>query len=166
MFLSIVLFISASSFSAYLIKATTTVFGEINFDIVYSYNADNSHKASVEEVYNVLRSVDGVTDSSYSVRYYPYFSQIKTTDLDSEYSDHLTRNDNNSMEEEFRSINIQYIFMNDEAYESYLAAEHIEKDAIYNEEELPAIVYDYTKQYNSYDGRYYTLRCLTEVIIH
>ena len=160
LFLSIVLFISASSFSAYLIKANTTVFGEINFDIVYSYNADNSHKASVEEVYNVLRSVDGVTDSSYSVRYYPYFSQIKTTDLDSEYSDHLTRNDNNSMEEEFRSINIQYIFMNDEAYESYLAAEHIEKDAIYNEEELPAIVYDYTKQYNSYDGRYYTFEML------
>lgn len=160
LFLSIVLFISASSFSAYLIKATTTVFGEINFDIVYSYNADNSYKASVGEVYNVLRSVDGVTDSSYSVRYYPYFSQIKTTDLDSEYSDHLTRNDNNSMEEEFRSINIQYIFMNDEAYESYLAAEHIEKDAIYNEEELPAIVYDYTKQYNSYDGRYYTFEML------
>ncbi|NLB79580.1 MAG: ABC transporter permease, partial [Clostridiaceae bacterium] len=68
-FLSVVLFISASSFSAYLTKSVSTVVDEANFDIRYAFEPDLSNKASMEDVYNELKNIDGVTDSSYSIVY-------------------------------------------------------------------------------------------------
>ncbi len=162
LFLSIVLFISASSFSAYLSKATTTLIDDVNYDIIYPYNPSISEKASMEDVYNVLKNIDGVTGSSYSFRYYPYFSEIATTNIGQEYKDYLSNkgNTDTSDQSEHQNFSIEYFFIDDEAYQSYLEANSLDGEIIFNNEELPAIINDYARIYNPNDGRYYTFEQL------
>lgn len=158
LFLSIVLFISASSFSAYLTKGVTTVVDRGNYDIRYTFSPDLWEKVSIEEVYNELKSVDGVTDSSYSIMHNPYYSEIAVVNLSQEYKDSIYKNIGFDLtEKDYEYFNINYFFMNDEAYEAYLEKNSLDKDVLLNSEYPLAIVVDYAKYFDGNEERYYTL---------
>ncbi|NLX63296.1 MAG: ABC transporter permease [Clostridiaceae bacterium] len=160
LFLSIVLFISASSFSAYLTKGVSAVVDEAGYDISCYFNPDNNG-ASVEDVYNTLKSIDGVTKSSYSVIYSPYDCKILTADLSREYKDYVLKNYEQDLNQtDYEHFYIEHLFIDDEAYLEYLKQNSVEYEAFINSQEPMAVVVDYSKIYNGKEGRFYTINQL------
>lgn len=156
LFLSVVLFISASSFSAYLTKGVSTVADEANYDIRYTFNPGISDNASMEDVYNKLKSIQGVTAGSYAIMHYPYYSKIATANLSQEYKDyHYKALGINLEQTEYDYFTILHFFINDEAYENYLEENSLNKKNFFNSKPL-GIIADYSKTYDSNEGRYYT----------
>lgn len=161
LFLSVVLFISASSFSAYLTKSVSTVVDEANFDISYAFNPGLNNKASMEDVYNELKSINGVTDSSYSIVYSPYYSKIATANLSQEYKDYVLKtNELDLTQTEYEFFTIEQFFINDDAYEKYLIQNSLDKNVLLSSSEPLGIVIDYSKIYNGDEERYYTINQL------
>ncbi len=161
LFLSVVLFISASSFSAYLTKGVSTVVDEANYDIRYVFNPDLNNETSMEDIYNELKNIVGVTDSSYSIIYRPYYSNIATTNLSQEYKDYILKtNELDLTQKEYEYFTIEHIFLEDVAYEKYLIQNSLDKDVILSSQKPLGIVIDYSKIYNGDEERYYTLNQL------
>lgn len=158
LFLSIVLFISASSFSAYLTRSVTAVVDEASFDISYDFNPDSDVKDSVEDVYNELKNIDGVVKSSYSIIYSPYYSKISTSNLSQEYKDYALKNfEQDLTQTDYEFIFIEHYFINDDAYLEYLEQNSLNYETFLNSPEPIGIVVDYAKIYNGNEGRYYTM---------
>ncbi|MGI6084849.1 MAG: ABC transporter permease [Acetivibrionales bacterium] len=157
LFLSVVLFISASSFSAYLTKSVGTVVEEANYDIVYTHNPDINDDVSMEDVYNKLKNIQGVTAGSYAAIHYPYYSKIAVADLSQEYKDYLLKAFEIDLEKtEYDYISMNYFFINDEAYEDYLEEVSLDKNIFLHSKKPLSIIMDYSKTYDSSEGRYYT----------
>ncbi|HBR02076.1 MAG TPA: ABC transporter permease [Ruminiclostridium sp.] len=66
LFMSIVLFISASSFSAYLKDSVGDVFETQNYDIVFSMDRGAGEDSAALETYDSLKNVAGVKESSFT----------------------------------------------------------------------------------------------------
>ena len=79
LFMSIVLFISASSFCGYLKDSVGNVFETRDYDIEYSTYTGNLGEVAVSELYEALRGVSGVTGSNFS------YLQNGILDIDSAY---------------------------------------------------------------------------------
>ncbi|NLE24932.1 MAG: ABC transporter permease [Clostridiaceae bacterium] len=158
LFLSVVLFISASSFSAYLTKGVTTVVDEASFDIRYVFDLGIDNKAPLEDVYNELKNIAGVTDSSYSVVYNPYYSKIATVNLSQEYKDYIQKTDEIDLTQtDYEFFDIEHCFINDDAYLAYLEKNSLDYETILGSPEPIGIVVDYARIYNNDEGRYYTI---------
>ena len=157
LFLSIVLFISASSFSAYLTKSVSAVVDEADYDIRYYYNTDNN-ETSVEDVFNTLKNIDGVTQSSYSFIYTPYYSKISTSNLSQEYKDYALKNfEQDVTQTDYEHFSIEHLFIDDEAYMEYLKENSLDYEIFLSSPEPAGILVDYSKIYNGNEGRYYTI---------
>ena len=158
LFLSVVLFISASSFSAYLTKGVTTVVDEASFDISYAFDLDIDNKAPMEDVYNELKNIAGVTDSSYTVLLSPYYSKISTANLSQEYKDYVLKtNELDLTQTDYDYFSIEHYFINDEAYLAYLDKNSLDYETFLKSPEPIGIVVDYSRIYNGDEGRYYTI---------
>lgn len=70
LFMSIVLFISASSFSSYLKDSVEDVFETRNYDIMYYIAPDEATSLNISDIYSALKNVTGVTGSNYSSTQY------------------------------------------------------------------------------------------------
>ena len=66
LFLSIVLFISASSFTMYLVEAAEQEYDANGCDIAFTCNIDKDSGRTVDEMYAAVRSTEGVTDAAYA----------------------------------------------------------------------------------------------------
>lgn len=161
LFLSIVLFISASSFSAYLTSGINSVVDEPQYDLMYMFSDDLTEKYSFNEVFDELKKVEGVTESSYAASYDPYMGSVSVDNVSQEYMDYAFRVYGNDLSEvAYNSMNMHYFFLNDEAYKEYLEKNSLEKEMFLNFQKPMAIVYDFTRLYNGNEGRYYTLNQL------
>ena len=74
LFMSVVLFISASSFCAYISASSDSIIDETGFDIVYSFSPDEANDYSPQELFEELASVSGVTEAEYA---YKDFQTVK-----------------------------------------------------------------------------------------
>ena len=66
LFMSIVLFISASSFSSYVKDSVTGVLGPRDYDISWEYDTRTYTEMTPRQVYEILAQTDGLTNSVYS----------------------------------------------------------------------------------------------------
>ena len=66
LFMSIVLFISASSFSSYVKDSVTEVLGPRDYDISWEYDTRTYTEMTPRQVYEILAQTDGLTNSVYS----------------------------------------------------------------------------------------------------
>jgi len=70
LFMSIVLFISASSFCTYLTDAVSSTFQDTDYDIIYYYKSANEEDMSLdnlETIYRGLSTIEDVTSLSYAL---------------------------------------------------------------------------------------------------
>lgn len=151
LFMSIVLFISASSFCAYLSGGVNDIIDDMSYDIQYFYSPESS--SSVDAVFTNLLNTKKVTAGSY------FDAKSATLTLPAE-----------SLDEKYRafmgasgdtaSVNATIFFVDNNTYRRFLSENGLSEDVYMNETDPSAVVYDFVKLFNGEDGRYYTFNAL------
>lgn len=153
LFMSIVLFVSASSFSSYLQKSISSVSSETPYDIQYTLIPDDDVK--VDEMKDILLQAKGIED--YSISYITnYQVLISKDDVNTEYKKSVEIN--GSMEyyypdEKYYRLYADFIYVNQEYYEKILNENNIVLD---DEKGPQGIYYNQRNEYNPENGRYST----------
>jgi len=158
LFLSIVLFITASSFSAYLTRGVDSVLDNSEYDIVYVFTPGKSDGITLQELYNELSALGGIEKASYA--YFEHGSLKIDKDLiDKDYIEYYYREFG---ENPNRIINVSAFlnFIEDSLYEEYLKENSLNKDDYLNAPFPKAIAVDFIKIYNVDEGRYYTFNIM------
>lgn len=144
LFISIVLFISASSFCDYLAAGLGDIVTYYDSDIQYSTIMENAE----EKVYPELKKVNGVTKSA-CYESLEYFQMIVTGDMLSdeflEYQHRIT--DKEAIKSEEFTVWGTIVTMEDEQYKEYLKELGVDSSIYLNREKPTAVVVDKNRDY-------------------
>lgn len=164
LFLSIVLFISASSFCAYLTKSAGDVLGDSGVDISYYFSPEENYPK--ELLMEKLSEVEGITSSSYSSNIWLEGS-VSSASLSKAYLDYQKQ-----MEEygfsidndgENTSTNFYLNFIEDEAFKNYLRDNGLSESDYFDTEHPTAVMLDKIRIYDGYQQKYYTFSMLSSI---
>ena len=165
LFLSVVLFISASSFCAYLTDSIGMVDNSAGYDLQYTLwqNAGSSlTSAQVKELISGSAHVTGTDylyDRSYSL-------SLEETVLSADFRQDMTRIFGEEALQKDDRGQIQWsartVFLEDSAYERYLQEQSLDPAVYMNKEQPVAVAFDQAKLWNGQDGKYYVGRQLAD----
>lgn len=162
LFLSVVLFISTSSFCAYLSVSTGTVLGNKSFDIAYVLDPDSG--VSPDTLLSELSEPENVTASTYAIREY-FDCAVKTSDLDSGLLDFQRREEeqwNNEYQEyEDTSTNATFFFLADKDFRSYLQELNLSEEEFFDPQNPKAVAVDSLRVYSNVDQKYHQFSAFT-----
>lgn len=161
LFMSIVLFISASSFCAYLTAGSDSVMDDPGYDIVYTFTPDMKEKYSIDKLFEELSEVNGVIDSSYGYSNYGVneYAQISTESLNRDYVNYYnSRFGGNYIDMDSGNYVIYTLssFVDDATYEEYLKQNSFNSEMNRNSDELQAVVVDFLIIFDGDEQKYYT----------
>lgn len=124
LFMSVVLFISASSFCSYLTSSVSAMDTTGDYDI--SYRMNGGDKAELDRVYNLLKQADGVTDS---VRYQvtSRYGFIKREYIPAA-TNKLLGDDETAQRSDYSSIVYNVYYVDDDYYQKLAAESKISVD--------------------------------------
>ncbi len=162
LFVSIVLFISASSFVSYLKKSIESVAVVNNFDYSYTLFENDLTNITLDELHEQLLALPEITRLSV-IRQYYWDVVVDEKQLSEEAVQLLHKNGNSDMdyipEENKIETRMSFAFLSDEEYRAYLAKQGLSGIG-YFENEKEALVFDGIRVYNN--GRYGTAYYLRE----
>ena len=162
LFMSVVLFISASSFCAYLSGSVGSVMGKPDYDIIYSMNGDTAGttgKIPVQELYRELASVEGVTEAAYAITRYASV-EVPADLINKDYLEYLEKSTGRKITIKTLEMAGSLYFVNDDCYEEYLNDFSLDKATYMRISSPKAMVLDFFKTYNGTEKKYYTFRLL------
>lgn len=165
LFMSIVLFITASSFCAYLTKGTTSVIYNSNYDIRYTLVPNDGNGISRDELLSQLSSVPGVSESgySYSVSSGVYL-KLDESKIAPEYKKYLKETFNN--ENPWNAfggagyVPVTINFIDDSTYRDYIVANNLDINSYLDSDNPSALCYDSFTVYNSEESKYINFKAL------
>lgn len=155
LFMSIVLFISASSFGTYLKKSATEGFEEIDGDIGYNFSANSTKDEDAIKLFNVLSGSDEVTNISMFLNY-QVETRIEEKYLSQDYKDNMR------LEDGYALVNTQLLIVEDSSYKQFLKDNKLDEAKYMNSEEPIAVVMDYVTLYNQTSGKYSNFHVLNK----
>lgn len=162
LFLSIVLFISASSWCSYLTESVGTVLSDSDYDILYTLrNKDYAPDALLSEV----KEVKNVTGAAYFSDFY-ITGSVKNSAASQKYLDYqkmqAQQMGTGEKEQELSLTDFHLIFLEDEAFRSYLKEQGLPESVFYNKEAPSAVAVDSLNKYNGTDGKYYSFTMFSD----
>src|SRR5690554_3442552 len=163
LFMSVVLFISASSFTSYLKKGTEQVFAEMKQDITY-YLTPNQ-EATPDEVMAMLSVVDGVGDTSYE--YSDMYSTllVPTGVVSDKYSDLVDQSYYQEMlkpQEGESIVDMHMIFLDDESFRELLKENSLSEAEYLKGDSPKALLHSPGRVFDTRDSRYHTFDVVKE----
>lgn len=174
LFMSIVLFISASAFTSYLTDSIESGFGSNGYDIVYGYdptlymtleevqNGELSGKISHEELSQLFDEAESVTNATYVAKH-PTRVKLERKILSDSYLDYV--------KEVYETIGGEYdiseqtifvcpIFVEDHVYEEFLEEHKLDKSKYANPNQPLGIAIDGNTVFDYNLGRFVTTHIL------
>lgn len=163
LFLSIVLFVSTSSWCAYLMRSVNTVISDENYDIFYNKTSEIDYPS--DTLRKELAQTKGVTKASYFSDLY-LTGSVNTEATSKEYQDYrkTLALDGSHVEQSGRltSTEFRLIFLEDEFFRSYLKELNLPESAFFNEEKPVAVAVDSIREYDGNSGKYYSYSLLED----
>ena len=153
LFMSIVLFVSASAFTDYLMETVGVGFGSVGYDLTMHVPGDEFDKITPEELLNRVKTGKSITEGAYSVGYNRY-SSIKTEYLTEEGIEFLDRNQGQGEDKSIRNTYTYVTFVNDAAFRELLKENGLNEEKYMNPEAPLAIVLDGNTRFNMYTQKY------------
>ena len=144
LFISIVLFISASAFTDYLFETANRKISPPEYDLSLNINSENMNENNPSEILKLLLSDKYVTDGAY----------VTSTGFDASISNeyftenYLNINDGQS-DKSTKNIECSMCFVNDSAFKKLLTKYNLKESDYFNNEQPLGIVFDRQIQYNS-----------------
>ena len=154
LFMSIVLFVSASSFTDYLMESVTGGFGTGGYDLVFNISENDLTEHSPDAFLELIAGDEDVTEAVYvsSQAFHGIIENRYVTQdfIDSSYSD----------DEGFQNINGYLVFVNDEAFQKMLSQYRLDSDDYFNKDHPLGIAMDKNTVFNFENERYETVDTL------
>ncbi|MGM9520927.1 MAG: ABC transporter permease [Oscillospiraceae bacterium] len=152
LFMSVVLFISASSFCTYMTDAVSGVFEHYDYDIKYSWGgslkASDGHEITVSEAAECLSAAEGVTRTSYMA----YTSPLITLEYGQLTDEALqlveTAYDTQDGEPVTYTTRLYICGVEDENFREYLQEQRLDKDSFFDSENPQAVVMSELSMFN------------------
>ena len=180
LFVSVVLFISASSFCSYLMTGAKSVMSDAGCDITYRRytNATDStagnETASVDrtvptndELLQILSSLDGITDAAWC-HYQYYMLYFDKDSLSREYLDYIGDipleadiYGQEQIDQGKISVSAMLYFISDEVYRTYLEKSGLSAGQFTSFSQPVAVVSDFVRIYTPDTGKYSTIHLLS-----
>ncbi len=162
LFLSIVLFISASSFCAYLTFSTISVVNDKGYDLSYYFHSDSDY--TIDSIHSELSKAQGVTDSTYSLTLY-FNSKIPTSQLSRELQNYQ-KNLAQQREEEYQEyetspLDLFVIFLADDDFRDYLREQKLPEKDYFNKDEPKAVLLDSLRLYQENEKKFYRFKAFS-----
>lgn len=161
LFISVVLFISASSFSDYLSTGLSDIIQNYTYDLRYTNSAagNKENDKKYEELFRKLSQTAGVTEAYYN---YNIWNEGVLTLAGKYLSDTSYHNcvgeskpeDKAELEKPVKDNNVNVCFIQDSVYREYLESHHLDVKRYMDAENPTALAYDKTTEYNTDEQRY------------
>lgn len=136
LFVSIVLFISASGFCDYLTKGFGVAVQEYNYDISFTLMGDDVSKISVDELKSIINDIEGITDTTYMATGKGWYVNVDDTISDN----HTIEKLNEYYGEAY--VDVIQCFVEDDKYREFLEKQGLDADIYMNVDEPVAVAYD------------------------
>lgn len=158
LFLSVVLFISASSFCSYLSLSVDSIFEDPEYDIIYTQVKSDAEKLSYQELYKELSSISEITKMSRAYSVYVDMN-VDTALVTRDYLEYRSKSEGNAniLKSELIETNANIYFVDDLLYRDFLKANSLDESIYMNKESPKAVALDSVK---FYDGKYHTFNLL------
>lgn len=162
LFLSIVLFISASSFCAYLTFSTKSVVNDNGYDLAYYFHSDAGH--TIDTICSELSKAKSVTDATYSLKLY-FNIKVKTDQLSPEmreYEKKLAEKQGETYQEYDTSpMDLFVIFLADDDFRDYLKEQNLSENDFFHTAQPKAVIMDSLRLYQEYEKKFYRFEAFT-----
>ena len=155
LFLSIVLFISASSFCAYLNKSINTVLTDQGYDI--SYQLPPEQDSPADSLIAELSDVSGVTFSSYATGLH-IDGSVDSSALSKEYQNYFVGGN----EETRTQTAFMLSFVKDDIFRAYINSNQLSESDFFNPEHPKPVAVDNIRTYDSVDSKYHSFSMLSK----
>ena len=165
LFVSVVLFISVSSFCSYLTKAAENVLSGSEYDIAYFHTNSEVTDLSNDEILGALESLATVDQAAWQISTFAYI-YFDEESLSREYMDFL---ENSEQEAPKRNADGQICmganlyFINDDAYADYLETAGLSPEVYMNAAHPMAIASDFIRLYSGETESYSTFHLFSSV---
>lgn len=176
LFMSIVLFISASAFTSYLTDSVENSFAGNGYDIMYHYdptaymsdeeisNQDFSNQLTHEEVSEILKTADSVTGVSYLQHKIGHID-IHNKYLSDSFVDYmLEKNEASGIADPkgYTNVYVCAVFVEDSVYDTFLEENNLDKAIYANPEKPMGIAIDGNTFFDYSIGKYITTDILKD----
>lgn len=157
LFLSVVLFISASSFCAYLSLSAGTVLNDNDYDLAYMLHPDQDE--TPDSLLAELSGTAEVTDSTYAARLY-FSCPVETARLNLKLRDYMRKEveerEETYEEYEETDMDIMLLFLADKDFRAYLQKLNLPEDEYFNKKAPKAVAADSLRLYSGSLKKYFS----------
>lgn len=162
LFMSVVLFVSASAFTGELTKSVGDSFGNIQYDILV-YGHENEFKtSSAIELLTNIKNDSGVKQAACS-KSDSFFSMIDAKCVTERYLEYYAKSENLSVQQlEKASVFTTFKFVDDATFKELLEEYKLEEEKYYNKEKPLAIALDGRVLFDSELGKYTSYNVLAK----
>ena len=154
LFMSVVLFVSASAFTGALTESVTDSFGNVEYDIlIYGYENEFG-KATVDDLLNELKSDKGVNQVAYT-QGSSYYISVSPNEVSKDYLEYYATSEELLIDEiENVGVYTNFKFVDDNAYRELLKKYKLNENEYFNANEPKAIAVDGRAIFDSVLGKY------------
>ena len=160
LFLSIVLFISAYSFTAYLVSAIKDANNSFGMDYILNvYEPDGVEDASDDplEILHCIRNTEHITDSAFYLRDYGFRVYTDESNIQEDYikkNGVMYDETNEHIDHDgFRLIDQHFYYVDDDSFRQLLKSEGLSESEFMNKDHPLGILVDNTLLFNEKSGR-------------
>lgn len=151
--MSVVLFVSASSFTGYLVDSVETGMSPAGYDLCYIFKEDNLNGKTPDEIFKLLMSDKYVTDGVYVKDHYG------TGEMPTKYATDLFMQMLKG-EAENMDVPVAVNFVDDREFKRILKENNLKEEDFYNSDAPKAIAQDVCTYFDSEQGKYITIDML------
>lgn len=153
LFMSIVLFVSASAFTDYLMETVGVGFGSVGYDLTMHVPGEEFDKFTPVELLSRMKAAKSVTGGAYSVGYNRY-SSIKTEYLTKDGIAFLDRNQSQAEDKSIRNAYAYVTLVDDATFKTLLKENGLSEEKYMNPDCPLALALDGATQFNMYTQKY------------
>lgn len=153
LFMSIVLFVSASAFTEYLVDSVTTSMAPPAYDLTYRVNDNQLNGKTPDEILKLLKADKYVTEGTYAEIFYAsgeVSTEYISDQLMKSYGDEAKNSDYVNMESVVH-------FVDDAEFKRILKDNNLKEEDFYNPDAPIAIAQDVYTYFDSTQGKYVTI---------
>lgn len=158
LFMSIVLFVSASAFTDYLMESVTGGFGAVEYDLIFDVDENEMEEHTPDEILERILTDEDITAAVYANSSL-FHGTIEKSLVSQEFID--TYYTNNAIEEETDLSIYGYVFfVNDASFYDLLSQYDLEPATYFNKEKPMGIALDRNSMFSYANERYETVDTL------
>ncbi len=158
LFMSIVLFISASAFTDYLMGTVSESFSTYGYDLRFYLSSNDIERISPEEVLELIEEDEYVDGAAYT-QVSSYICSVPVSSL-SEDAVEMMHLDNNSSSVSEAELETTIYFLKDETFRELLEENNLSEDKFMNPEAPLAVAVDGSIEYDPEQEKYFNINYL------